>query len=243
MEIQDAVVMITGGAIRVGRVHALTLAARGAHISFTYLPGEPWEQTRAEIEALGVKCLATPLDVRDLNGVRAWVTATVEALGRIDVLINNASPWMGRPFLEWSEADWELSIGVNVKAAFFCAQAVAPTMLAQGRGVIVGVTDLSVYDVWPGYSAHAIGKAGVVQLTRYLAAELGPAVRAVAIAPGPILPPPDFTEQQLEASKRHTLVKRLGSPEDASRLVAFLIESDFLTGHVYFVDGGERFAP
>lgn len=243
MQIRDAVVMITGGAIRVGRVHALELARRGAHIAFTHLPGEPGAQTRAEIEALGVRCLATELDVRDLDGVRAWTAATREAFGRIDVLINNASPWMGRPFLEWTEADWELSVGVNVKAAFFCAQAVAPTMLAQGRGVIVGVTDLSVYDVWPGYSAHAIGKAGVVQLTRYLAAELGPAVRAVAIAPGPILPPPSFTPQQIEDSKKHTLVKRLGTPEDASRLIAFLIENDFLTGHVYFVDGGERFAP
>lgn len=243
MQIRDAVVMITGGAIRVGRVHALELARRGAHISFTHLPGEPWAQTRVEIEALGVRCLATELDVRHLAGIQAWAAATREAFGRIDVLINNASPWMGRPLLEWTEADWELSVGVNVKAAFFCAQAVAPTMLAQGRGVIVGVTDLSVYDVWPGFSVHAIGKAGVVQLTRYLAAELGPAVRAVAIAPGPILPPPDFTAKQLEASKQHTLVKRLGAPEDASRLIAFLIENDFLTGHVYFVDGGERFAP
>lgn len=242
MQIRDAVVMITGGAIRVGRVHALELARRGAHISFTHLPGEPWAKTRAEIEALGVRCLATELDVRDLAGIQAWAAATREAFGRIDVLINNASPWMGRPLLEWTEADWELSVGVNIKAAFFCAQAVAPTMLAQGRGVIVGVTDLSVYNVWPGHSVHAIGKAGVVQLTRYLAAELGAAVRAVAIAPGPILPPPDFTAEQIEASKRHTLVKRLGAPEDASRLIAFLIENDFLTGHVYFVDGGERFA-
>jgi NAD(P)-dependent dehydrogenase (short-subunit alcohol dehydrogenase family) len=234
--------MITGGAIRVGRAHALELARRGAHIAFTHLPGEPWAQTQAEIEALGVRCRATELDVRNLAGIQAWAAATREAFGRIDVLINNASPWMGRPLLQWTEADWELSVGVNVKAAFFCAQAVAPTMLAQGRGVIVGVTDLSVYEVWPGYSVHAIGKAGVVQLTRYLAAELGPSVRAVAIAPGPILLPPAFTAEQIEAAKQHTLVKRLGAPEDASRLIAFLIESDFLTGHVYFVDGGERFA-
>jgi len=243
MNIQDSVVMITGGAIRVGRVHALTLAGKGANISFTYLPGEPWQQTKAEIEALGMQCLATELDIRDLAGVHAWVNATHQTFGRIDVLINNASPWMGSPFLQWTEADWELSIGVNIKAAFFCAQAVAPIMLQQGRGVIVGITDLSAYDVWAGHSVHAIGKAGVIQLTRYLAAELGPAIRAVAIAPGPIMPPPDFTEEQLEASRNHTLLKRNGTPEDASRLVAFLIENDFLTSHVYFVDGGERFAP
>jgi NAD(P)-dependent dehydrogenase (short-subunit alcohol dehydrogenase family) len=234
--------MITGGAIRVGRSHALHLARRGAHIAFTHLPGEPWQETQSEIEALGVQCAPTSLDVRDLSGVRSWSAATRERFGRIDILINNASPWLGRPFLELTEAEWELSVGVNVKAAFFCAQAVAPAMLEQGRGVIVNVTDLSPYEVWPGYGHHAIGKAGVIQLTRYLAAELGPAVRAVAIAPGPVLLPPDFTPEQTQEAARRTLVKRLGSPDDASRLIVFLVENDFLTGHVYSVDGGSLYA-
>lgn len=243
MEIKDSVVLITGGAIRVGRVYGLTLAQRGANVSFTYLPGEPWQQTQAEIEAFGVQCLATELDVRNLDGIHAWVKSTHETFGHVDVLINNASPWMGRPLLEWTEADWELSVGVNIKGAFFCSQSVAPFMLQQGRGVIVNITDLSVFNVWNGHSVHSIGKAGVVQLTRYLAAELGPAIRSVAIAPGPILPPPGFTEEQLEASRQHTLLKRNGTAEDAARLLVFLIENDFLTSHVYFVDGGERFAP
>jgi NAD(P)-dependent dehydrogenase (short-subunit alcohol dehydrogenase family) len=108
--------------------------------------------------------------------------------------------------------------------------------------VIINIADLSAYDVWPGYSHHAIAKAGVVQLTRYLAAELGPTVRSNAVAPGLVLPPPDYTPAQLEASMQHTLVKRWGRPEDVSRMIAFLVEHDFLTGHVYFVDGGEMFA-
>ncbi|HLE28201.1 MAG TPA: SDR family oxidoreductase [Anaerolineales bacterium] len=238
MDIKDSVLMITGGAIRVGRTHALHLARRGAHVSFTYLPGEPWEKTKAEIEALGVQCLATPLDVRDLEGIRRWTAATLGRLGRIDILINNASPFLYKPFLELTEAEWDLSVDVNVKAAFFCAQAVAPTMLRQKRGVIVNVTDLSVYQVWPGYAHHAVGKAGVVQLTRYLAVEIGPHVRVNAIAPGPILLPENFTPAQTQEAIERTLVKRLGSPEDAAGLVAFLIESDYLTGGVYFVDGG-----
>jgi NAD(P)-dependent dehydrogenase (short-subunit alcohol dehydrogenase family) len=242
VELKDSVVLITGGAIRVGRVHALTLAGKGAHIAFTHLPGEPWEKTKAEIEALGVQCAATPLDVRDVPGIRQWVNQTAERFGRIDVLINNASPYLRQPLLELTEAVWELSVGVNVKAAVFCAQAVAPIMLKQKRGVIINVADLSAFEVTPGYCHHAIGKAGVVQLTRYLAVELGPHVRSNAIAPGPILLPesfgPELTQQAVEA----TLVKRLGTPEDASRLVAFLIENDFLTGHVYFVDGGQRYA-
>ena len=243
MVLKDSVVLITGGAIRVGRVHALTLASRGAHIAFTHLPGEPWEKTQAEIQALGVQCAATPLDVRDVAGIRQWVSQSAERFGRIDVLINNASPFIQQPLLELTEAVWELSVGVNVKAAVFCAQAVAPIMLKQKRGVIINVTDLSAFEVAPGYCHHAIGKAGVVQLTRYLAVELGPHVRSNAIAPGPILLPESFGPELTQHAIDATLVKRLGAPEDASRLVAFLIENDYLTGHVYFVDGGQRYAP
>ncbi|MGL4649964.1 MAG: SDR family NAD(P)-dependent oxidoreductase [Caldilineaceae bacterium] len=242
MNIRDSVILITGGAIRLGRAHGHYLAKQGAHIAFTCLPGEPGEQTCAEIAALGVKSHCTPLDVRDLAAVRAWVADCESRFGSIDVLINNASPWLGKPMLELTEADWDLCVDVTVKAAFFCAQAVAPTMIRQGRGVIVNVADLSPFEVWPGYCHHAVAKAGVVQITRYIAAELGPAIRSVAVAPGPVLLPPDFTPAQTQEAIDHTLVKRLGTPEDVSRMIAFLIEHDYLSGHVYHVDGGQPFS-
>jgi NAD(P)-dependent dehydrogenase (short-subunit alcohol dehydrogenase family) len=242
MDIKDSVVLITGGAIRLGRAHGLYLARKGAHIAFSYLPGEPWAETKREIEALGVRCAAAELDVRNLDALRRWVAQTAEQFGRIDVLINNASPWLTRPFLEVTEAEYDLCNDVTVKAAFFCTQAVAPIMLRQGRGVVINVADLSVYEVWPGLGHHAIAKAGVVQLTHYAARELGPTVRVNAVAPGPVLLPPDFTAEQIEAARQRTLVQRLGQPEDVSRMIALLIEHDYLSGHVYFVDGGEMFA-
>ena len=241
MELKDAVVLITGGAIRLGRAHGLHLANKGAHIAFTYLPGEPWQETQREIEAVGVRCTATELDVRNLEATRGWIAQTAAQFGHIDVLINNASPWLMRPFLEVTEAEYDLCNDVTIKAAFFCTQAVAPIMLQQGRGVIINVADLSVYEVWPGLGHHAIAKAGVVQLTRYAARELSPAIRVNAVAPGPVLLPPDFTAEQIEDARQHTLVKRLGAPEDVSRMIALLIEHDYLTGHVYFIDGGELF--
>jgi NAD(P)-dependent dehydrogenase (short-subunit alcohol dehydrogenase family) len=241
MELKDAVVLITGGAIRLGKAHGLHLANKGAHIAFTYLPGEPWQETQREIEALGVRCAATELDVRNLEATRGWIAQTAEQFRHIDVLINNASPWLMRPFLDVTEAEYNLCNDVTVKAAFFCTQAVAPIMLQQGRGVIINVADLSVYEVWPGLGHHAIAKAGVVQLTRYAARELSPAIRVNAVAPGPVLLPPDFTAEQIEDARQHTLVKRLGAPEDVSRMIALLIEHDYLTGHVYFIDGGELF--
>ena len=241
MEIKDAVVLITGGAIRLGKAHALHLARKGAHIAFSYLPNEPGLETKAEIEALGVRCTATKLDVRDLDALRRWVAETAKSFGPIDVLINNASPWLMRPFLEVTEAQYDLCNDVTVKAAFFGTQAVAPFMLEQGRGVVINIADLSVYEVWPGLGHHAIAKAGVVQLTHYAARELGPTIRVNAVAPGPVLLPPDFTPEQIEDARQHTLVKRLGQPEDVSRMIALLIEHDYLTGHVYFIDGGELF--
>jgi len=241
MQIDESVVVITGGAIRLGRAHGLHLARKGAHIAFSYLPNEPWQETKQAIEALGVRCTATELDVRNLAAMQRWVADTAKTFGRIDVLINNASPWLMRPLLEVTEAEYDLCNDVTVKAAFFCTQAVAPIMLQQGHGVIVNVADLSVYEVWPGLGHHAIAKAGVVQLTRYAARELSPTIRVNAVAPGPVLLPPDFTPEQIEESRQRTLVKRLGAPEDVSRMIALLIEHDYLTGHVYFIDGGELF--
>ncbi len=147
-----------------------------------------------------------------------------------------------RPFLEVTEAEYDLCNDVTVKAAFFCAQAVAPFMLQQGRGVIINVADLSVYEAWPGLGHHAIAKAGVVQLTRYAARELGPSIRCNAVAPGPVLLPPEFTAEQIDEARDRTLVKRLGRPEDVSHMIAFLIEQEYLTGHVYFVDGGQMYS-
>lgn len=242
MEIKDAVVLITGGAIRLGKAHGLHLARKGAHIAFSYLPNEPGLETKAEIEALGVRCTATVLDVRDLGAMRRWVAETAAAFGRIDVLINNASPWLMKPFLEVTEAEYDLCNDVTTKAAFFCTQAVAPHMLQQGRGVIINIADLTAYEVWPGIAHHAIAKAGVVQLTRYAAFELSPTVRVNAVAPGPVLLPPEFTAEEIEMSRQRTLVKRLGQPEDVSRVIAMLIEHEYLTGHVYFIDGGQRFS-
>jgi 3-oxoacyl-[acyl-carrier protein] reductase/pteridine reductase len=238
MQMKDAVVMITGGAIRVGRQVALHMAGLGAHISFSYLPGEPGPAAQAEIEALGVRCLATPLDVRDAAAVRRWAADTAAHFGRIDVLINNASVITRRSFLEMTEADWDASIDVNVKGVFLCSQAVAPTMLAQGGGVILNVTDLSALKVWPGFAHHAVGKAGVIQLTRYMAKELGPTVRVNAIAPGPILPPDGSSPAETDKVMAMIVVDRMGTPQDAARLMVFLIENDFHTGGVYHVDGG-----
>ncbi len=239
MQIKDSVVIITGAAVRVGREIALTLAARGAHIAFTYLAAdEPWQQTKSEIEALGVNCLAEQMEVRDSAQVRAFIEKVSSHFGRIDVLINNASIWLKSPLLQIMEADWDLSLDVNLKGPFLCAQAVAPLMLKQERGVIINITDLSAFQVWSGYAHHAASKAGLVSLTKSLAVELAPHVRVNAIAPGTVLLPPNSSPEKVAWAVDNSLVKRVGSPQDVAQLTIFLLENDFATGAVYFVDGG-----
>jgi len=239
MLLKDSVVLITGAAMRVGRTVALTLARQGAHIAFSYyLPDEPWAQTQAEIEACGVRALAVQTEIRDAAQVRRLVSATADKFGRLDVLINSASVWLKAPFAEITEDAWDLALDVNLKGPFLCSQAAASVMLRQGRGVILNITDLSAFQVWPGYAHHAASKAGLVALTKQLAVELAPAVRVNAIAPGTVLLPEGASSEKVKWAVDKSVLRRIGAPEDVARLAAFLIENDFITGSVYFVDGG-----
>lgn len=243
MELNDAVVLITGAAVRVGRTIALHLAERKAHIAFSYyLDDEPWKRTQAEIEAYGVQSLAMQTEVRSAQQIRILVEATIERFGRLDVLINNASIWLKSPFLEITEQEWDLALEINLKAPFMIAQAVAPHMLAQERGLILNIADLSAFQVWPGYAHHAASKAGLVSLTKSMAVELAPTVRVNAIAPGTVLLPENYSAAKKQWAEEKSLLKRVGDPHDVAQLATFLIENDFTTGAVYFVDGGRALA-
>ncbi|NUQ37537.1 MAG: SDR family oxidoreductase [Caldilineales bacterium] len=239
MNIPDRVILITGAAQRVGRTIALHLAGRGAQIAFTYLDdSEPWQQTLAEIRALGGQALALPLNVLNPEQPKQVVDQVCAHFGRLDVLINNASVWLAAPFQAIDYAAWRTALDVNLTGPFLCSQAAAPHMLAQGEGVILNITDLSAFQTWKNYAHHAASKAGLVALTRVMAAELAPAIRVNAIAPGTVLLPPHASEEKRRWAEQNSLLKRVGSPEDVAKTVAFLIEMDFATGAVYFMDGG-----
>ncbi len=129
-------------------------------------------------------------------------------------------------------------LDVNLKGPFLCAQAVAPIMLQQGSGVIINITDLSAFQVWPGYAHHAASKAGLVALTKTLAYELAPQIRVNAIAPGTVLLPPNPAPEKVQWAVEKSVLKRVGSPTDVAQVAQLLIENDFITGAVYHVDGG-----
>lgn len=239
MEIKNKVALITGAAVRVGKATALALAEKGANIAFTYLnDNEPWQDTAAEIAAKGVQVAAFPLDVQQPEQPRTCVEQVIEKFGRIDILVNNASVWLKAPFLDITPEQWHTALTVNLTGPFLCSQAVAPYMLKQKSGLIINITDLSAFQTWSGYAHHSASKAGLVALTKVMAAELAPHVRVNAIAPGTVLLPDDASDEKKEWAIENSLLKRVGSPDDVARTVIFLTEMDFATGAIYFMDGG-----
>lgn len=243
MDLHGKVALVTGGAVRVGKAIALALADAGADIAFSYnTSADAAVVTATEIEARGRRVFYIKADMGQISEARTLVEATVGHFGRLDVLINNASLWQRTFFAALDEATWDRVYNITVKGSAFCAHAAAPYLSAHGDGAIVNIIDLSAFVPFPNFIAHSVGKAGLLNLTYALALELAPAVRVNAVAPGPVLPPPDYTKKQVAAVARRTLLERWGSPEDVADAVRFLVQANYITGAVLHVDGGEHLA-
>ncbi len=242
MDLAGRTALVTGGARRVGRGIALTLARAGANVAINYhTSADEAQRTAADAEALGVQALTVAADVTDDNQVQAMVEAATDRFGTIDVLVNNASSFALMEFPTEDLTVWRRSIDTLVHGPFYCANRVAPVMLAGGGGVIVSIGDLSAFEPWPGFAGHAVGKGAIISLTRQLALELAPTVRANAVVPGPALRPADYDDATYERVADETLVGRWGTPEEMGQAVRFLIEADYVTGEVLTVDGGQRY--
>jgi 3-oxoacyl-[acyl-carrier protein] reductase/pteridine reductase len=240
MDLTGKTALITGGAHRVSGVITLALAGAGANVVINYhSSAQAAENTAESARALGVKALPFQADVSDLAQVERMVRAAEEQFGGVDVLINAASHFERTPFPTTDVSAWHRVTRILLDGSFYCANLVAPGMLRRGEGAIVNIVDLAAFIPWPDFTAHAVGKAGLMALTRQLALELAPAVRVNAVAPGPVLAPPGTSAARLAAIARRPLLKRWGTPEDVAQAVMYLIAADYVTGDVIFVDGGE----
>jgi NAD(P)-dependent dehydrogenase (short-subunit alcohol dehydrogenase family) len=244
MQLQDRVVLVTGGK-RIGADIAVALAARGADIALCY------RESRAEAEAtayavvkLGRRGQLIQADLRAPADCRRAVAETVTSLGRLDVLVNMASVYARKPYLELTDEDWERSLGVDLRAAHLCAQAAVPHMRAAGTGRIVNFTDWVAASGRPRYSGYLpyyVAKMAVIALTEALALELaGENILVNAIAPGPIIPPEGTSAEELDAVVRATPLGRWGGSEEITRAVLLFMDSDFITGETIRVDGGRH---
>jgi 3-oxoacyl-[acyl-carrier protein] reductase/pteridine reductase len=234
--------LITGGAVRVGKAITLALARAGANVVINYnASASAAEQTAAEARALGVEALAVQANIAEHEQVEAMVAAAASKFGGVDILVNSASLWQSTPFPTQSLDNWHRVTGILINGAFYCANAVAPQMLAKGEGAIVNIIDLSAWEPWPNFTAHSVGKAGLLALTRQLALEMAPSVRVNAVAPGPVLPPPDYSDEKIARSAARTLLNRWGKPDDVAEAVLYFVRAGYVTGETLAVDGGERF--
>jgi NAD(P)-dependent dehydrogenase (short-subunit alcohol dehydrogenase family) len=242
MRIEGKTALVTGGAKRVGRAITLSLAAAGANVVVNYRTSNiEAEATAAEAEAMGVKALPFQASVSDYQQVQAMVRASERRFGGIDILVNNASTFLKQPFPTDDLAEWHRAVDTLIHGPFYCCNLAAPSMLARGDGAIVSIADLSAFEPWPGFTGHAVGKSALLALTRQLALELAPRVRVNAMVPGPALRPDNYDDAKYERTALKTLLHRWGTPEEMAAAVKFLIESDYITGEVLVVDGGQRY--
>jgi NAD(P)-dependent dehydrogenase (short-subunit alcohol dehydrogenase family) len=244
MQIEDKTALVTGGAHRLGKAISLALARAGANLVINYhTSAQAAAETVAEVQALGREALAVQADVAELVQVEAMVAEAGKRFGGVDILVNGASLWRQTPFPMADYSDWHRVTRTLIDGSLYLANTVAPLMLARGEGAIVNIVDLSVWQAWRNFTAHAVGKSALMALTRQLALELAPMVQVNAVAPGLVLPPPNYDKAQIARMARRALKGRWGSPDDVVGAVLFLIQAEYITGEVIVVDGGERYGP
>lgn len=244
MDLTDRVVLITG-ARRIGAVVAVWLAERGADVAVSYNRSQDEaESVVAAVEARGRRARAYRVDLAAPDACRALVDAVAGDFGRLDALVNMASTYVRRDLDAMTDADWERALAIDLRATFACCHAAIPHMRRRGGGRMVNVSDWVAASRRPrytGYLAYYVAKCGVIALTEALALELAPdQILVNAIAPGPILPPPDTSESERLEVERATPLGRWGGEDEIVKAVAALLETDFITGETIRVDGGRH---
>ncbi len=238
---------VTGASRGLGRAIAIGLAAAGADVAVTDLTSGMGEcdSVAQEVEALGRRALALPLDVRDRESAAAAVDAIVKAWGGLDIWVNNAGIIIRKPALELAEEDWDAVVDVDLKGVFLGAQAAARAMVERGGGKIINIASINGMIGSRTRAAYCASKAGAINLTRTLALEWAThKINVNAVAPTYIDTP--LTQRLFEDKEflqevlGRTPMRRLGRPEEVAAAVVFLASpaSDMITGHTLVVDGG-----
>jgi 3-oxoacyl-[acyl-carrier protein] reductase len=256
VRMKDKVAVVTGAGSGIGKAIAMRLAAEGALAVIADVNAEATADAVREIESGGGQARGYKVDVTSQRGVRDFMEELVGTHGRIDVLVNNAGITRYRAFGSTGAEDWDAVLDLDLKAVFYCAQAAAPTMVRQQYGKIVNISSSLGTGATPhigsltaGAAApYASAKAGVIQLTKILARELGPSgVNVNCIAPGFFLTPlsgatrnPQELQEHIRVRSEMAVLKRPGKLEELANAVLFLAcdESSFITGETLRVDGG-----
>ncbi len=233
------VALVTGGGIRVGRAVALGLAEDGYDLVVHYRSSKAGAAGVARAAArMGRRVHTVRADLSlEADAVRL-ARAAEEGFGRLDLLVNSASTFVAGDLLEVTADEWDAVLAVNLRAPFLLVRETADLLRGAG-GSVVNIVDLSALQPWTSHPAHSVSKAGLLHLTRVMARRLAPEVRVNAVAPGVVLPPEHFGEEEVERARERVPLGRIGVPGDVVEAVRFLAGADYVTGEVIVVDGGE----
>lgn len=231
--------LVTGAAKRLGRAMALSLARQGVQVGVHYhVSQQQASQVKAEIEQAGGRAVLCQADLSDAGQAEALVGQVVETMGRpLDILINNASVFDEQKLLE-TTAD---ALAENMQVHAYAPLALSRALSDQGRsGHIINMLDSRVQDYDKLHVPYHLSKRSLLALTRMLAVELAPGVAVNAVAPGLILAPEGQGDEYLQALAHTNPLNRSGGPQDICEAVLFLLQSDFITGQIIYVDGGRH---
>ena len=247
MSLSGKVAIVTGGNSGIGKAVVLALAARGANVVIDYVVDpEATEELEKQVVALGDKTLGVQADVSKVSDLQMLIDKTVEAFGRVDIMVNNAGIETRTSILDTTEAQYERVMEINLKSAFFGTQIAARQMIVQGGGGrIINMT--SVHEDWPmpGNTAYCLSKGGMRMLTRTAGVELGThGILVLGVGPGAVATPINASTMN-DPGKMKTLdaaipLGRLAQPEEIASVVAFLCEdgASYMTAATIFADGG-----
>lgn len=232
------IALITGGAKRLGREMGLFLAKAGFDIALHFnASSEAADKTKNEIETLGCQCLIIQGDLGHPPFYKTLIEQVYDEWGGLTLLINNASLFKKIAFKNTSMRDFNQNIDVHLKAPFFLSQAFSEKC---EQGAIINILDTRVERYQTGHFVYTLTKKALKELTLLLAKELAPQIRVNGICPGPILAPEDQGMNYLKKVGEQTPMKQAGNVSDILNAVHYLCQSDYVTGEILYVDGGER---
>lgn len=230
--------LVTGGAVRLGRAIALSLARHGWDIVLHYgSSARQAGQTAGEIRELGVSCHTVQADLGKIDDVLGLVPGAVELAGKLDLLVNNASIFERSEIAETDAGLYDRHMEINLRAPFFLIRDFAGKC---APGQVINLVDARIVRTESYYAAYTLTKKALAELTRMAAREFAPELRVNAVAPGLILPAAGSDSEQFEKMARKVPLKITGNPDQIADAVMFLVGSKFITGQVIHVDGGEH---
>ncbi len=241
MNLQGKVALVTGSAVRLGKTLALALAGDGARLVIHHSRSETAAiETVSEIKALGGDAFPVQADLSRPGSASGVIERAANHFGRLDILVNSAAIFEPGDLADTTEDLWDKHFDINLKAPFFLSQAFSAYVGGERPGNIVNLVDWRAIRPGPHYLAYTLTKAALVTMTQSLALALAPNIRVNAIAPGAILPPPGKGRDYLERLGEGIPLRRAGAPKDVAQALLFLLNSDFITGELIFVTGGEH---